>query len=243
MSPGENVIVVHAVLDAAASDQYVIIQLTTGATRTAADLTGAQVMIVPPTGGEWIAREELDSVAIGVSRSGTNAYRVNTVYHVALGTIGDSIVPGGRYQLRIVLPTGATVIGSTTVPNVAAFKTTGATATPFDIAHDALTLHWQRVVGARGYEVQVHSQLSDYSAFADTSITLDGSTKTSDGQLAFIAHMTNQLVISAVDSNYFDYFRRGSDPFSGVSAVSHLNGALGVFGSIVELQRVDLAVH
>jgi hypothetical protein len=243
VSPAENVVVVHAVLDVAAPDQYVIIQLTSGATRAAVDLTGAQVMIVAPTGRVWVAREELDSVPTNVSSAGKNTYQVRTVYHVPLSEIGDSIVPGDSYQLRIVLPSGGTITGSTTIPNVAAVKAAGTTATPFDLAHDALTWHWQRVVGARGYEVQVHSLLGNFSVFADTTITLDRSTKSADGQLALAAFMTNQLVVSAVDTNYFDYFRRGSDPFSGASAVSHLNGARGVFGSIVELRRVNLAVH
>jgi hypothetical protein len=242
LAPTASLTVVHAVLDAGSMEQLVVVQTTSGAQRATSDVSGARVSIVTPN-NVWVAREQKDSVALGIAANHQPVYRVNTVYHISLAAIGDSVIPGARYTLAITLPDGATVTGSTTVPDVAAIKTTGDAATPFDIDRDSITLSWPHVRGARGYEVQVHSEFGRYASFADTTITLKGTTQSSQGDDAFIPGFTNQLVVAAVDTNYFDYYRRGADPFSGATVVTHLTGAAGVFGSIVELRRVNLAVR
>ena len=49
--------------------------------------------------------------------------------------------------------------------------------------------------------------------------------------------------MSAVDSNYYDYYSRSADFFTGVGPVNHLSGGVGVFGSIVELKVRNVAVR
>ena len=49
------------------------------------------------------------------------------------------------------------------------------------------------------------------------------------------------VLVSAVDINYYQYYRVLSDPLSA-AAPSHLTGALGVFGSVVPIvaRRLDV---
>ena len=38
--------------------------------------------------------------------------------------------------------------------------------------------------------------------------------------------------VLTVDSNYFDFVRSGSDPITGRGFLNHLEGGIGVFGSV-----------
>jgi hypothetical protein len=51
-----------------------------------------------------------------------------------------------------------------------------------------------------------------------------------------------EVLVSAVDMNYYDYYRAQSDPFAG-AAPSHLVGAIGVFGAVVPLLLTELQVQ
>jgi len=111
-------------------------------------------------------------------------------------------------------------------------------------SNDSLTLTWPRVAGAIAYDVSVSLKGSlVFEAFADTSIVLSTRTKTSNGSLAFYPGFTHQIVVSAVDVNYYDYYRHSSDLFTGSGPISHLDGAVGVFGSIVPIASGMVTVH
>ena len=109
---------------------------------------------------------------------------------------------------------------------------------------DTLRLSWPRVSGAASYEVLIRIlQLQqEYRVFTDTSFTLAGTALTIDGDEIFRRGLDAAVVVSAVDVNYYDYYRSQSDPFAG-SAPSHLTGAVGVFGSIVPIYASVLLVR
>jgi hypothetical protein len=130
----------------------------------------------------------------------------------------------------------------TTMPNAEPACASPA-STVFDAPQDTLRLRWSRVQGAARYQVSISSPRSSFDTFADSSLDILGSQDNSDGDPVFVAGLIHRVAISAVDPAYYAYFRRSSDPFAGIGAISNLTGALGVFGSLVVIDCRTLAVR
>jgi hypothetical protein len=242
--PSANALIVHAVLDAASRDQYVVVQSTNGAASATFGVTGAVVTLQLPDGQTVRAAEERDSVHAIAPRTEPP---LTTIYHFSLDRLGFSVIPGATYHLRVVVPDGRIVTGVTIVPSTVPV-TVAEASQPFALRGDTLRLSWPRVNGARSYEVAAISGRSSTAVFADTAIALTGQSSDAFGNDLF-SHFGSaaqgtpyQVVVSAVDANYYDYYRRSSDIFSGVGVIEHLDGALGVFGSIVPIVMKQLAV-
>ena len=238
--PGVPTVVIHAVLDAGARDQYVVVQTTTGSLNQQKEVAGAEVVITTPDGRALRADEIRDTLVYTTMRFITP--QVGVVYRVSLDNYGVSLVGGGTYSLHVQLPDGREVAGHTTIPTAPQTPPINSSIT-FDRSRDTLRLAWPASAGTRVYEVFVSSSRSVFTTFADTSIALPGTAQTSAGSFAFIPGATSQLVVSAVDDNYYDYYRRGSDPFSGGGIETHLVGGIGLFGSIVPVARRTLIVR
>jgi len=238
--PGVPTVVIHAVLDAGARDQYVVVQTTTGSLNQQKEVAGAEVVITTPDGRALRADEIRDTLVYTTMRFITP--QVGVVYRVSLDKYGVSLVGGGTYSLHVQLPDGREVAGHTTIPPAPQSPPINSSIT-FDRSRDTLRLAWPASAGTRVYEVFVSSSRSVFTTFADTSIALPGTAQTSAGSFAFIPGATSQLVVSAVDDNYYDYYRRGSDPFSGGGIETHLVGGIGLFGSIVPVARRTLIVR
>ena len=238
IAPKIDAIFVQAVLDVSTTYQFVTVEAVDGTISHQKVITGAQVSIITPDGRTLAAEEVVDSETVII---GFEAPRVTTLYRLSPAKYGISLVAGGTYQLRIVLPDGRRVSGSTTIPR---FGTTPADTPPepFDIARDTLSLVWPRVSGAGGYEVTISSQRGPFTVFADTAIVLPGNVRNSV-RAVFQPGLTNRVSVSAVDANYYDYFRRSSDFFTGEGPISRLDGAIGVFGSIVPIMNRTLIVQ
>jgi hypothetical protein len=52
----------------------------------------------------------------------------------------------------------------------------------------------------------------------------------------FFPGFTQPVTVSAVDSNYYDWYRSHNDPLSGEGLIDRVAGGLGVFGSLVRLR-------
>jgi hypothetical protein len=50
------------------------------------------------------------------------------------------------------------------------------------------------------------------------------------------------MLVGAVDSNFYDYYRTTNDPFTGAGIISRITGGLGLFGSLVPLSTGTLTV-
>ena len=238
VSPDVNTLVVHAVLDPGARHQLIVVQTTTGALSAQRQVTGAKVTIATPDGRTLTAVERRDTAAV----TGFGPFpKVTTIYDVDVG--GAGLIPGGTYRLRVVAPDGRTVTGRTTIPN--AVPSTAALPTQtIDRDRDTVSLQWSRVGGARSYQVFIRSTRREYSVFADTSIALPGTAQDIDGEpVAFVSGLTHQLAVIAVDENYFDYYRRTSDLFTGAGLLMHLEGGVGVFGSVVTVATRTIVVR
>jgi hypothetical protein len=58
----------------------------------------------------------------------------------------------------------------------------------------------------------------------------------------FLPGFRQTVSVAAVDTNYFDYYRSGSNPFTGTGIINRLAGGIGVFGAYVPLQTRSLQV-
>ena len=234
-------LVVHGILDAQAGEQTVLVYRARTGIPSAVQVHGisddepvadAQVSIVGP-----------DGVTSGAGRplypSGECCV---TGTYIIQPPLPLPLIGGGTYTLRIGTPLGEEVTGTTTVPGPADL----ALQPPhtFFRLRDTLRMTWPRTPGAASYEVIIRLSHSgkEYRVFADTAYTLAGTALTIAGDEIFPRGEDTDVVVSAVDANYYDYYRSQSDPFAG-AAPSHLTGAVGVFGSIVPIFATTLLVR
>jgi hypothetical protein len=238
VSPDANTLIVHAVLDPGVQHQIIVVQTTTGAVAQQRQVTGAAVTIATPDGRTLTAVERRDTASVVGLLS---MPKVTTIYDVDVG--GAGLIPGGTYQLRVVVPDGRTVTGRTTIPIAVPSTTTPPTRT-IDRDRDTVSLQWSRVAGARSYQVFILSTANAYSLFvADTSVVLPGTMQVLDnGEDVFERRLSHQLTVSAVDENYFDYYHRTSDFLTATGLVMHLDGGIGVFGSVVTVATRTIVV-
>jgi hypothetical protein len=242
VSPDANTLVVHAVLDPGVQHQIIVVQTTTGALAAQRQVTGAVVTIATPDGRTLTAVERSDTAAVTAIAPGVLPFpRVTTIYDLDVG--GAGLIPGRTYQLRVVAPDGRTVTGRTTIPGAVLSTTTAPTQT-IDRSIDTVSLQWSRVAGARSYQVFILSTANAYSLFvADTSVVLPGTLQVLDnGEDVFERRLSHQLTVSAVDENYFDYYHRTSDFLNARGLVMHLDGGIGVFGSVVTVATRTVVV-
>jgi hypothetical protein len=74
---------------------------------------------------------------------------------------------------------------------------------------------------------------------------LNGDLRNSDVQRlprVFVPGFPQAVTVSAVDSNFYDWYRTRNDPLSGAGLASRVPGGFGVFGSLVRLRFQDLRV-
>ncbi len=243
VSPELNTLVVHAVLDPSVRRQHIVVQTTTGAVAAQRQVTGAVVTIATPDGRTLAAVERRDTTAVVFGYGGRiRSPAVTTIYELDVGAAG--LIPGGTYQLRVVAPDGRTVTGRTTIPNTLPSTTPWPTQT-IDRDRDTVSVHWSRVAGARGYQIFIQSGVAISSLFAtDTAVVLPGSMKLLEsGAAVFERRLTNLLVVTAVDENFFDYYHRTVDFATVTGLVMHLEGGIGVFGSVVTIARRTIVVQ
>jgi hypothetical protein len=189
---------------------------------------GATAEIVTPAGAVITGRE-LSAISVNGHGGG--------VYQFPLA--GSSLVPGGRYRLRMTTTKHETLTAETVVP-IATLVTTGATVS-FNRATDTLSVTWNRVTNARGYQVRIESPYGPWIAYTDsTHIALTGTLRNLLADRLpnlFVPGFRQLLTVSAVDSNTYEYYRSSNEAFTGVGIVSRVSGATGVFGSQVTIAR------
>jgi hypothetical protein len=239
-SADANTVIVHAVLDPSAQHQRIVVQTTTGAVATQRQVTGAVVTIATPDGRTLSAVERRDTTAVVFGYGGrVRSPAVTTIYDLDVG----GLIPGGTYQLRVVVPDGRTVTGRTTIPN-AVPSTAALPMQTIDRDRDTVSLQWSRVAGARGYQVFIQSTAGIFSLFAtDTAVVMPGTMQVLDnGEDVFERRLTHVVTVIAVDENFFDYYHRTIDFSTSTGLVMHLDGGIGVFGSVVTVATRTIVV-
>lgn len=246
-------LVIHAVLNPSGRTQFVLVEES---------LTGKQDVItdgpydpanpirsgngVPVSGAIVTLTGEDGQVMTG---SEIRSDGVSTgIYAIPLDAYNQPgaparIVPGARYTLR-VQALGMLATASTLVP-----KAVSPVATPlleFNRDRQAINLPIKDVQLARAYWVYLTAPVSPFSVFTlDQEVAISGDARnlfTEDLIRVFFPGFVQTLVVAAVDSNLYDYYRSGSDPFSGAGLISSIDGGLGLFGSMVVVERRNLDV-
>jgi hypothetical protein len=165
------------------------------------------------------------------------------VYRFAIA--GSALQLGGRYQLRVVATTGEEVKAATRIPGPTPRVAGGLTRT-FNRDRDAILTQWSRVPAARSYAVRIESPFGPFFLFTDsTSFRMTGELRNlfaGDLQRVFVPGFRQDMIVAAVDSNFYDYYRTSNDPFTGSGIISRVEGGLGMFGSIVSLNTGTISV-
>jgi hypothetical protein len=248
---GESLVVVHAVLNPSYFQQVFLVERAlTGSvtidtmvpfdpadpvrTGRGVPVSNARVVLSDDT-LELVALEDRTPV----NPRGAGVYRLNL-------TGRTQLQPGQRYTLTVTTAEGEVVRGSTTIPSVA--PAPGQIGTfPFDRDLDTLRFDWSPVVGARTYMLFAESPYGAFNLFLDSlQVRIPGSLRNIFAQeipRVFFPGFQQQVLVAAVDTNYYDYYRSRNDPFTGSGIVNHLEGGVGVVGSVVPIVRRTLSVN
>jgi hypothetical protein len=246
--PTETRVAMHSVLSATAPTQVVLLERTrNGTVRIVAppfDVpdpvlsdagipeSDAIVTLTTPSGATLSAREDIqvdDSKGAGI-------------YRFALP--GDALERGETYRLAVHTTKGEVLTAETSVPEGIGVGV--AERRVFDRTRDTVVLEWQPAPGARSYFVRIETPFGPRSFFTDgTSVRLTGELRNLDADAqprVFIPGFPQAVTVSAVDSNYYDWFRTHNDRVSGTGLINRVQGGMGVFGSLVRLRFHDFRV-
>lgn len=163
---------------------------------------------------------------------------------------------GDRVRLRVETQDGAVVTGATQIPgarHVSVRLSTDSALAPgdtlaMDRQRDTLRIGVDPIL-ARAMQVEARwrdtlvvppgfdpTHLAVY-LFTDTlGVALPGNLTNpfegDEGEPVFEVGRAYTLTVAVTDSNYFDFVRSGSDPITGRGFLNHLEGGIGVFGSV-----------
>ncbi len=253
VAPPAPTVVVHAVLNPDAPEQIVLVEASlTGRVAINDNRDFNPLDPIRTAGGEPITEADVrllsGSDTAGVRATETRIGTRGTGRYVVPRTL-LTIAPGRTYRLRIRTSAGQVVTGETRVPGAPPGWRAGALAvrtSSFLRDRDTLRLEWPAVEAARTYAVRVESPYGPWALFSDsTRFALDGRLRNflAPGlPSVFFPGFRQTASIVAVDRNFYDYNRSGNDPFGGTGLISSVQGGIGLFASVLELQRLELSV-
>ncbi len=252
VAPPPPTVVVHAVLNPDASETVILVEETLTGRIAVNDsqpfnpadpivsgggqpISGATVFLGD---GKGYALAFETEILTSSGRRGTGSY-----------VVGTAIVPGRRYVLDIRTPDGRRVSGSTLVPGDSTSPPGGGIVPAdvrFDRGRDTLRLTWPAVPGARTYAIRVETPRGPWFLFSDsTRFDLAGTLRNFFAQgipSVWYPGFSQRVTVSAVDSNFFDYYRSGNDPFGGTGLINRLQGGIGLFGAAKVVLARNVAV-
>jgi hypothetical protein len=233
--PAPPVLEVEAVLNTADSAQTVLVELAqAGAATTGVSSAIVQLTDSTPRGCAGPVVQLAEVTAGPMARTGT----YTTPTFCPLGA-------GDRVLLRVTTPGGQTVAGATDVPGLGAISVRVGSVVA--TAPDTLTMDRTRdsvVVNAaldraRALEVEaVRTSAGESPVLNDatdtTAVIVPGDlVRPGDSaRSVFRAGAYYRLTVAAMDTNYFDFVRTATNPLTGSGFINHLDGAIGVFGSL-----------
>ena len=245
----KSMVSLHGVLSASASSQVVLLERTrNGTVRMFAppfDLadpivsdegvaeSGAIVTLTTPDGETLTAVEDS---RVRDDRKGEGIYRFTLP--------GSELVTTGSYQLSVQTVGGEVLTAETSVPE--GTPVVVAEQATFDRSRDTVMFEWPKSPGARSYFVRIETPFGPRSFFTDsTRVRLPGGLRNVDVTVlphVFIPGFPQAVTVSAVDDNYYDWYRTHNDALSGSGLVNRVRGGIGVFGSVVRLKYVAYEV-
>jgi hypothetical protein len=244
-------LVVHAVLNPNFNSQVVLVERTLTGNVTVPDTGFTPNDPIVSGGGIAVSDalvEILDSAGKAYRGVEDRSIPANNglgagVYRIPLG--GSTLTLGARYQLHVRTTSGEELTAVTRIPR-ATVRSSGGLSRTFNRDHDTMAITWNDVASARSYFVRIESPFGPFYLFTDsTRFRTTGTLRNifgTDLARVFIPGFRQDIVVGAVDSNYYDYYRTSNDPFTGSGIISRVNGGLGLFGSMVELNTGTVTV-
>lgn len=255
VAPGTRMLVVQSVLSRTADSQFVVVEYSLAGNA----VPGPSGDSVPPDSPKFPVRGARVTLS---HESGTCVRRTDTLAEqppVTHGAVGSGIyagavcrtAPGDALTLEVTTADGDTVTGSTTMPGAVARDVrigSGAAAA----AGDTLALDRTRdtvkigitAASAAGMQVEVRPTVNYFGSgrnvlygITDTlGMALPGDLvdpfEGDSGRTIFRAGRYYTLAVALMDQNYWDFARSRTDPITGQGFINHLDGGLGVFGSV-----------
>jgi hypothetical protein len=257
-------IVLHAILNPIVVDQVVLVEQTlTGEVevpdRVPSDsldpiLSGGGIPITDavvtmrrvdaPGGGAAVAIQDAADRPDG---KGKGVYRFRNAPPPLLGPPhGEiAIVRGARYEL-VVTWRGQEARAFTTVPNPDRLLPQAEATRTFNVDHDSLVFDWPRATAAKRYGIIASSPYGGMLVFSDSArLVVRGRVRNlfAEGMpYVFTPGFRQTISASAVDTNYFDYFRSVNNPFTGTGIINHVDGGIGLFGATYPLDTLAVDV-
>lgn len=195
--------------------------------------TGAIVSLTTPGGQTLLAVEDN---TVRQDRKGEGIYR--------FALPGAALERSGTYRLSVRTTNGELLTAETSVP--AGVVADSAEPRVFDRARDTAILEWPAAAGARSYLVRIETPFGPRSFFTDSTwVRLSGELRNVDVAAlprVFIPGFPQAVTVSAVDSNYYDWYRTHNDRLSGTGVINRVIGGIGVLGSLVRLRFKDFRV-
>jgi hypothetical protein len=194
--------------------------------------TGALVTLSTPQGQTLVARED----------ASVNDGHGAGIYRFALS--GAALERGGGYRLSVRTTKGEVLSAETSVPD--GVPAALAEQRRFDRARDTVLVEWPAAPRARSYLVRVETPFGPRTFFTDSlRVRLTGDLRNVDLDAlprVFIPGFPQAVTVSAVDSNFYDWYRTHNDAFSASGLINRVQGGIGVFGSLVRLRFEELEV-
>lgn len=253
LAPPESRIVIHAVLDPSFQQQQIFLERTLTGRIFVNDTTGRDGNDpIVTTGGDPISNAVVILSRVGgdsaraVERStvssdgrGKGVYIINNNGSPTFPNSSLRILSGERYRIRVTTADGRVATAETQIPLVTGFTTSGARIFYRDT--DTLKLTWTEASRRRIYTLRIDSPYGAFFLWSDsTKFNLNGNLRNFFADPlpnAFLAGYDQEVTVTAVDTNFYDYYRTRNDPFSGRGLVTHVIGGTGLFGSSVTIQR------
>jgi hypothetical protein len=165
-----------------------------------------------------------------------------------------ALSPGDTVDLRVETPSGDVVLGRTVIPGAQSvdIRTRGASGPniTFDRTSDSI---WVAVdpISARALAFELcpdplrspyGNDYFHYTLAADTmSMVFAGDLRSfeseDDGEAVFMPGLYLTLTVGVADTNYYDFVRSFSNPLNGRGFINHVQGGVGVFGSVFTSER------
>jgi hypothetical protein len=157
---------------------------------------------------------------------------------------GTTLIRGATYRLLIQTSSGEMLSAETAIPEGTPDMVRDVRS--FDRASDVALVSWPAVAGARAYLVRIESPWGPRSFFTDsTHVRLAGDLRNVDVEALpkmFIPGFPQGVTVSAVDSNYYDWYRSQNNALTGTGLINRVEGGFGLFGSLVRLHLEEFDV-
>jgi hypothetical protein len=242
-------IVIHGVLNTTSADQVVLVERSLNGAKTirntgfnpadpiATDggipVSGATVELTTPAGVVVPGTEDRLILAGG---AGAGVYRFRLP--------GSSLLLGQEYRLHVRTLEGEVVSAATTIPE--SRPVLPVVFTSFNRGRDTLVLRWAAVPKARSYALRIESPFGPFFLFTDSlHYRLTGELRNlfaDELPRVFVPGFEQPLLVAAVDSNFYDYYRTQNDPFTGSGIISRVRGGIGLFGALAPVATRLLSV-